>query len=172
MLKKIKLLALITLGFVPLALAAAPAVTYASTSSEIQSGIDQATGGNVSSDPAGSLSSIIRDILNILSAFAGILAVVMIIVAGFRYTASAGSEESVKKAKSSIVYAIIGVVIVAVAQVIVHFVIVSADGATNGSSTNNPKTSTSSTTNPTTTKTSSGGLSGSSATGAHGRQAP
>lgn len=70
-----------------------------------------------------SLSSKISTILNILSAAVGIVAVAMIVYAGFRYVTSAGSEGGVKTAKNAIIYAIIGLVIVAFAQIIVHFVI-------------------------------------------------
>jgi ABC-type Fe3+ transport system permease subunit len=52
-----------------------------------------------------------------------ILAVIMIIYAGFRYVTSGGSDEGVKAAKNTILYAIVGLVIVALAQLIVHFVI-------------------------------------------------
>ncbi|HVX58727.1 MAG TPA: pilin [Candidatus Saccharimonadales bacterium] len=70
-----------------------------------------------------SLSGKIKTLLNILSAVIGIVAVIMIIYAGFRYVTSAGSEGGVKAAKNAIIYAIIGLVVVALAQVIVHFVI-------------------------------------------------
>jgi len=68
----------------------------------------------------------IKTILNLLSALIGIIAVIMIIYAGFRYVTSAGSEGGVKAAKNAIIYAIIGLVVVALAQVIVHFVITNA----------------------------------------------
>lgn len=70
-----------------------------------------------------SISGKIKTILNILSAVIGIVAVIMIIYAGFRYVTSAGSEGGVKSAKNAIIYAVIGLVVVALAQVIVHFVI-------------------------------------------------
>lgn len=61
--------------------------------------------------------------LNLLSIIVGIAAVIMIIIAGLRYVTSGGKDESVKGAKNTILYAIIGLVIVALAQVIVHFVL-------------------------------------------------
>ena len=53
----------------------------------------------------------------------GIIAVIMIIVGGFRYIASGGKQESITAAKNTILYAIIGLVIVALAQIIVKFVL-------------------------------------------------
>ena len=82
--------------------------------------------GACASDTSGGVSrvnQIITDILNIFSVVVGLVAVVMIIVAGFRYITSGGKDESVKGAKNTILYAVIGLVIVALAQVIVKFVL-------------------------------------------------
>jgi uncharacterized membrane protein YuzA (DUF378 family) len=84
------------------------------------------TGGQTTDNCKGSeqsLSGRIGTIINIFSAIVGIAAVIMIIYAGFRYVTSAGSEGGVKTAKNAIIYAIIGLVVVALAQSIVHFVI-------------------------------------------------
>ena len=69
------------------------------------------------------LTRFIRNVINILSAIVGVVAVIMIIVGGFRYITSGGNDASVTGAKNTILYAIIGLVIVALAQIIVHFVI-------------------------------------------------
>lgn len=69
------------------------------------------------------LTDFIAKALNVLSVVVGAAAVVMIIVGGFRYTTSGGKEEGVKNAKNSILYALIGLIIVALAQVIVRFVL-------------------------------------------------
>jgi uncharacterized membrane protein YoaK (UPF0700 family) len=66
---------------------------------------------------------LVKKIINLLSAVVGILAVIMIIVAGFRYITSGGRDEAVKGAKNTILYAIVGLVVVALAQIIVHFVL-------------------------------------------------
>lgn len=69
------------------------------------------------------VSGLIKTIINILSVIVGVVAVIMIIVAGFRYITSGGKQESVTGAKNTILYAVIGLVIVALAQVIVRFVL-------------------------------------------------
>lgn len=69
------------------------------------------------------LTDFIADALNVLSIVVGVAAVVMIIVGGFRYIASGGKQESVTSAKNNILYALIGLIIVALAQVIVRFVL-------------------------------------------------
>lgn len=70
-----------------------------------------------------SLGETIANVLDVLSLIVGITAVVMIIVGGLRYVASAGKQESVSAAKSTISYAIVGLIVVAFAQAIVHFVL-------------------------------------------------
>jgi hypothetical protein len=75
-------------------------------------------------------NKLIRDIVNLLTAVVGVLAVIMIIVAGFRYVTSGGSDEAVKGAKNTILYAVVGLVVVALAQIIVHFVLAKAKQAT------------------------------------------
>jgi hypothetical protein len=47
----------------------------------------------------------------------------MIIYGGFRYITSGGDSGRVGNAKNTLIYAIIGLVIVALAQLIVHFVL-------------------------------------------------
>jgi lysylphosphatidylglycerol synthetase-like protein (DUF2156 family) len=86
-------------------------------------GCDDATAGTAA-------NKLVSNIINILSVVVGIIAVIMIIFAGFRYVTSGGKDESVKGAKNTILYAIIGLVIVALAQIIVHFVLAKTTNAT------------------------------------------
>jgi hypothetical protein len=69
------------------------------------------------------VNNIIRRIVNLLSVLVGVVAVIMIIIGGLRYVTSGGSDASVSGAKNTILYAVIGLVIVAMAQVLVHFVL-------------------------------------------------
>ena len=68
-------------------------------------------------------NKILTDIINIFSIIVGVVAVIMIIFGGFKYITSAGNQESIKSAKNTIIYALIGLIIVALAQVIVRFVL-------------------------------------------------
>ncbi len=84
------------------------------------------TGGNctnVGSGATGTFNDKIKLVVDFLSAVIGFIAVVMIIIGGFRYITSGGSSDRVSSAKNTIIYAIIGLVIVALAQVIVQFVL-------------------------------------------------
>jgi hypothetical protein len=73
------------------------------------------------SDATSKINDIVHTIVNFLSAIVGIVAVIMIIVGGLRYVTSGGNDTSVTAAKNTILYAIIGLVIVALAQIIVRF---------------------------------------------------
>ncbi|MDB5183212.1 MAG: rane protein of unknown function [Candidatus Saccharibacteria bacterium] len=78
---------------------------------------------NVDATGASSANGLISNIINIFSLVVGIVAVLMIIVAGFRYITSGGNDGNVGTAKNTILYAVIGLVIVALAQIIVRFVL-------------------------------------------------
>lgn len=69
------------------------------------------------------ITGLIKTVINVLSIIVGVVAVIMIIIGGFRYITSGGKQESVTGAKNTILYAVIGLVIVALAQVIVRFVL-------------------------------------------------
>lgn len=69
------------------------------------------------------VNQIIADVINIFSLVVGVVSVIMIIVGGLKYITSGGDSGSVGGAKNTILYAIIGLVIVALAQVIVRFVL-------------------------------------------------
>jgi TRAP-type C4-dicarboxylate transport system permease small subunit len=67
------------------------------------------------------INNIVHTIVNLLSAVVGVVAVIMIIVGGLRYVTSGGNDTSVTSAKNTILYAVIGLVVVALAQIIVRF---------------------------------------------------
>jgi len=69
------------------------------------------------------LNNVITDIVNIFSVVVGIVSVIMIIYGGFRYVTSGGDSGNVSSAKNTIIYAVIGLVVVALAQFIVQFVL-------------------------------------------------
>lgn len=74
-------------------------------------------------DPTDNVEGTIQSIVNLISAIIGIVAVIMIIIGGLRYVTSGGDSGKVSNAKNTIVYAIVGLIVVALAQVIVKFVI-------------------------------------------------
>jgi hypothetical protein len=91
-------------------------------------GIGLAGGGDGCQEPTGTnVNSIVATVVNILSFVVGVAAVIMIIIGGLRYVTSNGDSNSINTAKNTILYAIIGLVVVALAQVIVQFVLTRVD---------------------------------------------
>ena len=103
---------------------------FAQTSPEITQGLcsgvnldvnnTNCTGGN---EATNKINNLIHTIINLLSLVVGVVAVIMIIVGGLRYITSGGSDTGVTSAKNTILYAVIGLIIVALAQLLVRFVL-------------------------------------------------
>lgn len=102
----------------------------AGTNGDLSSGGSQA---GCNSTGVSTFDKYVKFALNLLSIIVGIVAVIMIIVGGLRYVTSGGKQESVTGAKNTILYALVGLVIVALAQVIVHFVLTEATNPNSGS---------------------------------------
>lgn len=67
------------------------------------------------------LNNTIANIINIFSLIVGTVSVIMIIYGGFRYVTAGGDSGNIGNAKNTILYAIVGLVIVAISQAIVQF---------------------------------------------------
>jgi hypothetical protein len=99
-----------------------PVAASAATNTDVCAGI-QATGASNCTDQGGQVNKIIKTVINILSVVVGVAAVIMIIIGGLRYVTSGGDSSNVASAKNTILYAIVGLVIAAMAQFIVQFVL-------------------------------------------------
>lgn len=128
MINKLKHLAMVSFAAMVLSIGALPALTHADTRSDIQGGVNTAAGGASTKKPGTTISETLATVLNVLSIVIGIVAVVMVIIGGFKYITSAGDSGKTASAKNTILYAVIGLVIVIFAQIIVNFVINAADG--------------------------------------------
>lgn len=82
------------------------------------------------SGATGKVNSLIKTVINIFSIVVGVVSVIMIIIGGLKYITSGGDSGNVTGAKNTILYAIIGLVVVALAQIIVKFVLAKAVGST------------------------------------------
>lgn len=96
-------------------------ITYAATCTEAEKGM--ALAGGCDGQPAPQLEDTVKNIINAVLYVIGILAVVMVIIGGVQYTTSGGDQAAVTKAKNTILYGIIGLVIAILAYAIVNFVI-------------------------------------------------
>ncbi len=77
------------------------------------------TGG----DPQKKVNDLVEQVVNIFSIIVGIAAVIMIIYGGFRFITSGGDSGNVTTAKQTVLYALVGLIIVALAQVVVKFIL-------------------------------------------------
>lgn len=81
------------------------------------------TGGITDQQAKDRINNILKTIIRLFSIVVGVASVVMIIVGGLKYITSGGDSGNVSGAKNTILYAIIGIVVVALAQFIVRFVL-------------------------------------------------
>jgi hypothetical protein len=111
----------------------APAVVQAAPKSDVCGAIG--SDADCGKTPANGidLNSVVTTVVNLLSVIVGITAVIMIMISGFKYVTSGGDSSSVASAKNTLIYAIIGLVVVAFAQAIVKFVLQKATGTQKGS---------------------------------------
>ncbi len=80
-------------------------------------------------DGTTTLKTVGSKIVNIFSLIIGIVAIIMIIYGGFRYITSGGDTGRVGNAKNTLIYAILGLIIVALAQFLVRYVLSSTEDA-------------------------------------------
>lgn len=130
MIKKIKSLAIkLALASVLLfpALAPASVAAQAEIQQQLCGGAETLQVGNPQNctDPEAedSVNNLITSAINIFSVIVGVVAVVMIIFGGFKYITSGGDSGNIGSAKNTILFAIVGLIIVALAQIIVRFVL-------------------------------------------------
>jgi hypothetical protein len=120
--KRFLLMTAVLFGFSLAMVPAVGSVTHAQN--PIQQGVDATCSGSKCTTSAeGDIKGLVADIINIFSWVVGVVSVIMIIFGGFRYITSGGEAGKVTSAKNTIVYALVGLVIVALAQVIVLFVL-------------------------------------------------
>ena len=72
---------------------------------------------------ASKVDSTLQQVVNILTTIVGIIAVILIIINGLRFITANGDSNNITAARNGVIYAIIGLIVVAMAQLIVRFVI-------------------------------------------------
>lgn len=81
----------------------------------------QAAGCTVDKDQ--SISTNLTHIIDAAIAIVGILAVLIIVIAGQRYVVSGGDSAKIKQAKDMILYAVVGLIIASLTWAIMNFVV-------------------------------------------------
>lgn len=85
----------------------------------VQQGANAAQGDDQQTDLVANIKTITNTMLFVI----GVVAVIMLIVGGFRYIFSGGSSQNTQAAKDTILYAVIGIVVALLAYAIVNFVL-------------------------------------------------
>lgn len=101
-------------------------------------GADEMFGGDLTGDEfagvsglgAGDLPSTIASIINVVLGFLGIVAVVIILLGGFKWMTAGGNDDKVKEARKLMIAGVIGLVIVLSAYAIAYFVLQQISAAT------------------------------------------
>jgi uncharacterized membrane protein YuzA (DUF378 family) len=123
---------ILTLAFATGLLAAAPIAAasalpnytvVASFQSDAQSGANTVGGGQGKSIP-----DIVSTIVNILSLIVGMAGVIMVVYSGMKYVTSGGDANKVGSAKNTLIYALVGLAVAAIAEFLVHFVLTQTSG--------------------------------------------
>lgn len=72
------------------------------------------------------------DIIKFILGFLGIIAVIIVLYAGFKWMTAGGNEENVSEAKKMLINGVIGLIIILSAYALTNFVINQIVGATTG----------------------------------------
>ena len=118
---------LMTFSFAIMNTASSPVLAAGDSKTEACETLGQISGGSAATDctvsQGGGLQGVIRLAVNLLSVVAGIIAVIALMISGLKYVTSSGDASQVSSAKRTLIYAIVGMIVAGVAQVIVRFVL-------------------------------------------------
>lgn len=124
--KTLLIVAILALGLMvitPKTYAVSGVFSYCNSNTAIQGSTvckDVHSGANSTNDP---VITDLKTTIDIISFIVGIAAVITIVVSGLRMVTGGGNPETVSSARSAIIYAVIGILIVSIAQLIVVFVL-------------------------------------------------
>lgn len=84
---------------------------------------DDATNNSDQDNPLFGPKGLVTKGVQVFAIIVGIAAIFVIVISGLRFVVSNGDSNSVASARNAILYAVIGLIIAALAQVIVNFVL-------------------------------------------------
>ena len=103
------------LAFALAGLLATPAIALADFASDVTE-----FGGTAAGTDIGAVVTAITTIVNALLTVVAIIAVVFVVIGGVRYITSQGDEDAVALAKNTIIYSIVGVIVILLSAVIIN----------------------------------------------------
>lgn len=126
--KKFKHLSIALFILLTSSLIAVPALASADFKSDACNGLTAVDSGGCSATSTNTLSNLLSTVIQVLSIVVGVVAVIMIIVGGLRFITSGGDSSNTASARNTVIYALVGLVVAVLAQVLVHFVLKKATG--------------------------------------------
>jgi hypothetical protein len=112
-----------------LMIALLPALPAAVSAQVSQDSIDAAceglgaAGENCDNTADDSIGDLVGSIVEILSWVVGVISIIMLIIGGLKFITSNGNAQSITSARSTVIYALVGVAVAVAAQVLVNFVV-------------------------------------------------
>jgi hypothetical protein len=110
---------------------AAPATCGSSSQTDAKGQILNGIGQTTNDCSDSGVRSLLKVVVNVLSMIVGVVVVISLISGAFKYITSGGEAAKVANAKNTILYAIVGLVIVVLAQFIVRVVVAETANAVN-----------------------------------------
>ncbi|MEA3272764.1 MAG: pilin [Patescibacteria group bacterium] len=101
----------------------APVPSLALGLGDAQEQLEEAGGAAYGEDAETEIEAVIGDIINALLSISGVVFLVLMVYGGYLWMTAHGNEDAVKKAKSVLTAAFIGIIIVVLAYGITYFVI-------------------------------------------------
>lgn len=100
---------------------AAPA--FAISKDDVCKGVGAASGSDGCKPTEGvtDINTVIRTGLRIFQSIVGLIAVIMMVTAGLRFVTSSGDPTKVGSARNTLLYGAVGIVVVALSEVIIQF---------------------------------------------------
>lgn len=105
-------------------LALAPVMpAMAASKDDVCEGVGAASGSNGCTPTSGvsDINTVIRTGLRIFQTIVGLIAVIMMVTAGLRFVTSGGDPTKVTSARNTLLYGSIGIIVVALSEVIIQF---------------------------------------------------
>lgn len=84
---------------------------------------DTNNGTGAKNNPLTGSNGVIMKVANIISVIAGVAAVIIIIVGGFKFVVAGGDSNEVANARRTIIYALVGLIVIAAARFLVSLVV-------------------------------------------------
>lgn len=93
---------------------------HSAAAQQVSTGIDETTNASCSDSQ---VNNTVATVVNILSMVVGMASIIVIIISAFKYIVSGGEQSKVANAKSTLLYAIVGLAVAGATQLLVHFVL-------------------------------------------------